>query len=531
MRGGSTAVEQGVRAFLTRSSRGATLWRPSERLAELGLCAAVTVVALLTITPWPVGAFQDDAMYTVLAKSLAEGNGYRFLNLPGAPHATHYPPGYPALLALLWSLWPRFPDNIVLFKFANAFLLGGVALGAYRFTRLRFDAPRQAALAVALIGTLSIVVLLITGVVMSEPLFMALLFPALLASERAADRGTLRAGAAAGTLLGLLTLVRTIAAFGIPAIALVLLLRRRFAALAMLVLTSAVCIVPWVLFVQLYQHEVAPALVGKFGSYGAWLAEGYRSGGIQFAWDVVKRNATELTATLSYYFLPIQATWPRLLLLGWVVTLAAVGTKRFARNAQASLAFVASYTLIVMLWPFEPARFVLALWPLWPLFMGCGALALWGSAKQHKLLQGAVVALCAVVALGSSWYNLTGFRKQWWVTVQRDAGVRAKPLVEWVARYTKPTDVISTEDDILVYLYTGRRSIPTTTYTAAERLQPLTDAQDLTVVQSLFDAYSPQWYVVGSKQGVRTADALGKTGRLQRVGFLPGLTLYQSTSP
>ena len=33
------------------------------------------------------------------------------INMPGAPHATHFPPGYPLLLAALWKLLPSFPDN------------------------------------------------------------------------------------------------------------------------------------------------------------------------------------------------------------------------------------------------------------------------------------------------------------------------------------------------------------------------------------------------------------------------------------
>ncbi|HEX6315334.1 MAG TPA: hypothetical protein VFZ73_10770, partial [Gemmatimonadaceae bacterium] len=80
-----------------------------ERLLPIVLVAVVGMVALLTVTPWPVGAFQDDAIYTILAKALATGEGYRMINLPGAPHATHYPPGYPFFLSLLWRLSPSFP--------------------------------------------------------------------------------------------------------------------------------------------------------------------------------------------------------------------------------------------------------------------------------------------------------------------------------------------------------------------------------------------------------------------------------------
>ena len=140
-----------------------------ERLVPFLLVIVVALVAILTITPWPVGAYEDDAIYTVLAKALASGDGYRLINLPGAPHATHYPPGYPFVLALLWRFAPNFPDNIVVFKFANAIFLALAALGAYTFGRARFNISPVPAALLALAGTLSVVVLLITGVPFGSP--------------------------------------------------------------------------------------------------------------------------------------------------------------------------------------------------------------------------------------------------------------------------------------------------------------------------------------------------------------------------
>jgi hypothetical protein len=113
------------------AERGALIGAQMDRVVPLAVVALVTLVGLATVTPWPVGAYQDDAIYTVLAKALATGEGYRMLNLPGAPHATHYPPAYPFFLSLLWRVSPSFPDNIVLFKFANALWLGLTALGTY----------------------------------------------------------------------------------------------------------------------------------------------------------------------------------------------------------------------------------------------------------------------------------------------------------------------------------------------------------------------------------------------------------------
>ena len=62
---------------------------PRERVVPLLLAALAAVAVVLSIEPFPVGVFQDDGIYTVLAKSLAEGHGDRDLQMPGAPNATH----------------------------------------------------------------------------------------------------------------------------------------------------------------------------------------------------------------------------------------------------------------------------------------------------------------------------------------------------------------------------------------------------------------------------------------------------------
>ena len=85
---------------------------------------AVGGVALAVMPRALVGVFYDDGIYLALARSLAEGHGYRLLYLPGSPGAVHYPFAYPAFLAVLWSAWPQFPANVVLFRAANAVLLG-----------------------------------------------------------------------------------------------------------------------------------------------------------------------------------------------------------------------------------------------------------------------------------------------------------------------------------------------------------------------------------------------------------------------
>jgi hypothetical protein len=153
--------------------------------APLLAAALVCAVAASLVAPYPVGIFHDDGVYLVLAKALASGNGYRYLHLPGAPLATHYPPGYPLLLALLWTLAPHFPSNLTIILLANAALLGLVAWGSARYLIDRLEWPSLAATAFALVATLSLPLIQLATLVMSEVLFLALLFPVLTQAERA----------------------------------------------------------------------------------------------------------------------------------------------------------------------------------------------------------------------------------------------------------------------------------------------------------------------------------------------------------
>ena len=103
---------------------------PSQTRWRLGLflVGALAVAAgVAAIDLRPVGVLHDDAMYVILARSLATGQGFRYLNLPGSPPATHFPPGYPALLAVISWFTPSFPANIAAFKLVKA--AGLVACG------------------------------------------------------------------------------------------------------------------------------------------------------------------------------------------------------------------------------------------------------------------------------------------------------------------------------------------------------------------------------------------------------------------
>jgi hypothetical protein len=118
--------------------------------------AAVFAVGAVLVDGLPVGVAHDDGMYVILGKALATGQGYRWLHVPGAPPATHFPPGYPAVLALLWWLFPAFPANVIVFKLANALFMGVAAAGCFWFVRERFSMSKIGAAIFASVATLGI---------------------------------------------------------------------------------------------------------------------------------------------------------------------------------------------------------------------------------------------------------------------------------------------------------------------------------------------------------------------------------------
>ena len=103
--------------------------------AMVALALAVVTIALgaFCLIPNACGSFHDDGIYVITAKALAEGRGYRLIHLPGAPAQTKYPILYPALLAVVWKVWPSFPENLVAMH-ALTLLTAGAAVGlAYAY--------------------------------------------------------------------------------------------------------------------------------------------------------------------------------------------------------------------------------------------------------------------------------------------------------------------------------------------------------------------------------------------------------------
>jgi hypothetical protein len=505
----------------------------SSRLVPVVVVAVVLIAAILSITPWPVGAIQDDATYVVLAKSLATGEGYRQLNLPGTPQVVHYPPGYPVFLALLWRFWPEFPDNLAVFKHANAALLALGALGVYWLARARTQLGALSAGVVAVAGTACVLVLYVTGIVVSEPLFIALLFPALIVSEKAVENGKATTAVAAAALGIALTLVRTIGIAVIPALLLALAYRRHWKAAGAALLAAIVLLAPWQMWAAANGDEVPAIVIGKYGSYLGWMMKGYREGGSTFGFDVVNKNLVGLRDLLAFLVMPTSWAWIRTPVFAAAVAIALFGLTRLSRRAPVTVLFTLGYFTIVLVWPFEVHRFLMAGFAIIVLTFTVGVSELWRAQPQtrvYALGRGALLASVVATCGGFLWYNVRGHRESWWVAVQRDSGERIGAIARWVQRNTSPADVIAVQDDPAMYLYTGRHAVPVNDFEAADHLRERALSADMARVSEILHRYRPRFYIVAWSGTLAAADSLARVqpAIIRPVGRIGPSTIFMN---
>jgi hypothetical protein len=475
----------------------------------------------------PVGGFFDDALYVILAKALATGEGYRYLHLPGAPAATHYPPGYPVFLALLWRIWPRFPDNVLLFKLANAACLSAAAFFACRYGRDRLRLPTVLALGATLLGTVTTPALFLSSMLLSEPFFVALLLPLLIHAERATSEdmgdGGWREPAILGALAGGLALVRTHGLAMVAAIAIAYAMRRRWREAGLVLGVAALMLAPWQLWIAMNDRAIPPALHGDYGSYTSWLLEGLRVRGAGFLFETIGANARSAVDVIASRLRPPNATWLQIPASLAVLGLAVAGCVRLARTARVVLVFLACYLAIVLVWPFPPSRFLLGVWVLLMLLLATGAqwlvarpspderraFPLWSETRPF-----AGYAAAALLLIGAVVYNVQGYKRSWWASTARTNAMFIVPKLVWVEHSVDSTEVVAAEhDEGAVYLYTGRRAVPVTSFKASDYLRQGPPEAATATLREMTSRFGVTHALLSTDVLIRAAVSLGARGR------------------
>lgn len=511
---------------------------PAGRLALWLAPLLVLAVAARAIGPYPVGILWDDAVYVELGKALATGAGLHYLHLPGMPADTHFPPGYPALLAVLWHLVPTFPANVLLFKAMNAVLVAVAAVWIAAFARTRFRCSRAQSAAVAVVLSVGVPTLVISALVMSEPFFLALALPALYLAERVVDeKRSLVGPVGAGILAGAATLVRSHGVALVAGLVLVLAMRRRFRDAVAAGAAALVVLAPWQWWVHVHTGALPPALRGTYGPYTVWFADAVRAGGASFVLKTMAGTAHGLVGLFLTWLSPVASVGVGIAALVLILPFVALGVREMWKAAPVTVAFLAFYFVIVLVWPYAPTRFVFAVWPLLGALPLLGARAVWRNrAIAGRTLPAVVrIGLLIVLAVPAAGYvrlNVRGYRGHWWHSIARQRGPDLRSVVREVRSATPANALLCGTDDAAIYLYTGRQAVPIASFQATDFTRPASVDHEADVLLSILHVYHPDAVVVTTQGQRDVVDTLAARWPhlLAVADSFPGGFIYSSTA-
>ncbi|MFP5500992.1 MAG: ArnT family glycosyltransferase, partial [Candidatus Sericytochromatia bacterium] len=361
-----------------------------------------------------VGTVHDDVVYLVTGKALAEGMNYRIISHPAAPIQTAYPPLYPAFLAVIWAILPSFPENLWAFKAFNIVCaLAGVLLTYHLVTRV-YQAPKwQGWLTAGLLAVGSFYVTFM-DLTMSEPVFLVCLLLALIGLERLPDSRLLGARwtpVAIGLLAALPSMARSVGLTLAVAVVAWLLVRRQWKLAVTSAAAAALFNMPWLAWAWWGEQ-----LGSESWDYVSWVG-GSTDG---FSLSAILGHAAHNAVTLVTTSLPLAVAplvqhahltglLGRLGLAGLQPWLAVAMTLVIGLGVARTLGqrlrllhvFLAAYLALIIVYPWDPSRFVLVLSPLLIfLFVqgACWAAESWRSPAPRRL----AIALAAGLLLTSA---------------------------------------------------------------------------------------------------------------------------------
>ncbi len=422
-----------------------------------------------------VGALNDDGVYVVLGKAIAQGEGYRSIHLVGAPVQVRYPPGLPLLLAIPWALWGMLGavrDTVAVLNLLATAAAAGLVwwIGRRRLGAGPLPLAVCAASPFVLDGTIQYY-----NIPLSEPYLVlgwaaALVLAYPLFDAGAAGMKPLVRAAVVGLVLAATTLFRSAGIALIPAVLLALALHRRWAAAAACATASVVPLATWAMLRASWVAR-APVSSGpdELG-YWRWLGVDGPLALVGYAGRTMVTNAVEYVPKLASYLFSIQLIGVGV--VGIAMLAVALACVRLWRGHTALVVTTLAASALTLLWPFAQGRLLLPLLPF------LGLLAAAAADLGIRRLPGRVPWV-APAALGLMALAVTLRQVELREVAARayETGVLPPPedlsptltlavrsrfiyqVAQWVHAHTAPEDRVMVDAPAAVYLYTGRRTV------------------------------------------------------------------------
>ena len=458
-----------------------------DAMIAAALFAVTAVAGAFRIAPGVCGAYHDDAVYVASAEALATGAGYRLTRVPGAPHQTKYPILYPAALAVIWRIWPQFPDNLAAMHGLSLLCGCGVIGLSYLYLVRRKVCARGIALTAALITATSSSFLYYCTTTMAEMPFALAVLLALWILDSRLDKQPPENGRAAddpaespatwlldlavGAMLTLPFLCRTVGAAFIPAA--LLLLWRRGHTVRWVAAGAAATGAPWLAWSLLGHGQFHnSAVTGYYTDYvGSWVSNGLTMFG-----RIVSVNAFsaahgigELAAEglLSLAGARIYGGYTAVIIAA-AGGMACLSILRDALRGRALATFLIAYLGLIVVWPWPPHRFLIPLQVFLVSYLLRCLLAIatsFGDFLSAAAMRWAPAA-AATILVGNGCllaHHAQVVRQHGYPQCRRGDDQANwssyKEVFDWLRRHAHRDDLIASGLDSMASLYTGLTSV------------------------------------------------------------------------
>ncbi len=457
------------------------------------VAAGVLVIYVLRLDHI-AGMVVDDAWYILLGRALARGEGYSLVNSPIPGILPPNPPGFAAILSLVFRAAPSFPENVLLLKAVSVAAMMGVGACSYWYFAYGRELPRQLAFGLAVAITITPgFVFLATSSVMSECVFTLIMLLAVIFADRSVAKAavaTRRDTVIAATLSAAAVLIRTA---GIPvpvALTLYLLTQRRWRQTALFVAIVSLCVAPWVW----YSHAHAPTMEQRVAHGGVhaftygdefWMRlAGAPTMGWIMPWqlparalagliDVFGRDIAGLVVPTLFRGADesgeevialgggmfhasmggVGGTMVLSFVLSAVLIVGFITAARRGRGATAAEFVVPFSIAMIVLWPQWAYRFVLPLTPYVFFYLITGLRRLTMSMPVAR------IALGCVIGLNLMDHTQYIIRSQSEVMDWATDAEEVDSVLAWMEQHVPKDADVATSNPALVFLRTGRRTM------------------------------------------------------------------------
>ncbi len=455
------------------SLKARTSWQTGAFILVLGLLALVGIAIFIHATPEGLALNDDSIAYIAGARSILNGQGYREAWLRSNEPMTHWPPGFPGMLAFIGWLMKIDPLRAARALNGAIFGLNSVLMAylAWRMTRSRLGGILASVLFILNASLLEIHVN-----AMSEPLYMFLTLLGFSTFDLYFDKKKFPFLVLTGMLVGLAYLSRYAAVSLLATLLVVLFIfhekwKKRVSS-AILLLISAL---PFILLWSYRNYAVTGNATNRLLGWHPIDLENWRLG-VETIFEFLMPVARWRVSLLE---IPYLAEWFSIalfvILLVWVLR---AGLPRFfapRRVKQPELLpffnglYIFGYlsVLITTMTLFDPAtKFqVRIISPVYaPLILLVTALIIWAFKKQATIGK-SMAMLLVIFLLGISAYSQYAHVEKLSRSGQKFASPNwyAAESIEYIRSLPDETIVYSNEAGV-VYLHAGRPAnvIPTT---------------------------------------------------------------------